>query len=63
MMNTKQLSELLLHYGRIITDDEFEKIYDNGYIQICRIRIFSYNGKHFYHNMINGKVIKCFELK
>lgn len=63
MMNRTELNNLLLHYGKLITDDEYQKVYDNGYTQNYRVRIFGYNGKCFYSKMINGNVIECFELK
>lgn len=61
MMNTNQLSELLLHYGRITSDISFSENVGNEK-SLTRIRTFSYNGKHFYHHMVNGIVVECFEL-
>lgn len=57
-MTTENLSNLLLHYGRLTTDIEIKE--DNGYV---RIRTYSYNGKQFYHHMYNGTLVECFELK
>lgn len=62
MMNTEELSNLLLHYGRKTSDIEFHE-YVGREEYHTRIRTFIYNSKHFYHIMCNGEVIDCFELK
>lgn len=61
-MTTENLSNLLLHYGRITSDINFEeKIGDKTYY--TRVRTYIYNNRHFYHLMVNGEVNECFELK
>lgn len=63
MMNMNELSDLLLHYGRKTTDANFVEEILDGVKSYTRIRTFAYNGKHFYHHMVDGVVTECFELK
>lgn len=64
MINKKANDDDLLWYGKILTDDG--DLYD---IEWCetnnsyRIRTIAYNGRVYYHKMINGKVIEIKELK
>lgn len=62
MMNMNELSNLLIHYGRKITDLSFKEECANEVYHV-RIRTFAYNGKIFWHQMVNGDVTECFELK
>lgn len=61
-MNMNELSDLLLHYGRKTTDISFKESCATEDF-FTRIRTFAYNGKHFYHIMVNGQVTECFELQ
>lgn len=65
MMNMNELSNLLLHYGRVTSDISFtiNEKFGNHYNHYTRVRTFIYNGKPFYHVMVNGEVKECFELK
>lgn len=60
-MTKDNLSNLLLHYGTIINDNDLQ-LQKNSYGDYHRIRIFRYNGKLFYHSMLNGVVLECYEL-
>lgn len=65
MMNMNELSNLLLHYGRVTSDISFtiNDYYTRVNDYYTRVRTFIYNGKPFYHVMVNGEVKECFELK
>lgn len=43
----------VLRYGTVITDD----IMDGD--EYIRIRLIAYNGDLYYHNMVDGDVVKC----
>lgn len=60
-ISIEDLSKVLLRYGRITTDIEFNEIIANVNYK-TRIRTFIYNNKHYYHLMVNGIVNECFEL-
>ena len=62
-MKMNELSNLLSHYGRVTTDANFCEEILKGVKSYTRIRTFAYNGKHFYHHMVDGEVTECFELK
>lgn len=62
MMSQKELSNLLLHYGRKTSDISFSEVVGEERIY-SRIRTYVYNGRHFYHMMCNGELNECFELK
>lgn len=65
MMNMNELSNVLLHYGRVTSDISFtiNEMFGNCTNYYTRVRTFIYNGKPFYHVMVNGEVKECFELK
>lgn len=66
MMNVEELSNLLLHYGNILANQSFQSIRSERnecVIDNVTIRIISYNQKLFYHFMVNGTVLYCYELK
>lgn len=56
MINKKANDDDLLWYGEILTDDCYEH-------RCVRIRTIAYNGRVYYHKMINGEVIEIKELK
>lgn len=52
----------LIKYGRILTDETFEETVAKEYFE-TRIRIFEMNKRLYYHKMVNGDIIECFELQ
>jgi len=62
-MTMNELSNFLLHYGRVTSDISLKETCDDGTKYYVRIRTFVYNDKHYYHMMVNGEVSECFELK
>lgn len=55
MLNMK-MEKIDLRYSDIITD-----VIDN--VNNIRMRVVKYNNKLYYHQMYNGEVVQCFELK
>lgn len=51
-----KMEKIDLRYSDIITD-----VSDN--INNIRTRIIKYNNKLYFHQMYNGEVVQCFELK
>ena len=49
----KEFSKELIRYGEYLADDEIEN--NKGF---TRIRVIKYDGKMYYHKMVNGNV-KC----
>lgn len=49
----------VLKYGNILIDRSFT-LYNGGYV---RIRIIEICGRYYYHNMTNGKLVECSELR
>lgn len=62
MMNTRELANLLVHYGRRTSDVQFHEYVANMEYH-TRISTYIYNSRHFYLAMCNGEIIECFELK
>ena len=54
---TEYIHNLLLKYGKILKDGEYEA--DGNF---HRIRIISRTGYLFYDHMINGEVVECHKL-
>ena len=52
MKFNNEFSKDILRYGEVIVDDEIEDD-DNSFI---RIRVIKYDGKMYYHKMIDGCV-------
>lgn len=60
MINEKDL----LRCGEYLTDDAFVKQNVQEHtINSIRIRTIKYEGKIYYHKMVNGDCIECKELK
>lgn len=51
-----KIEKINLRYSDIIID-----VIDN--VNNIRMRVVKYNNKLYYHQMYNGEVIQCFELK
>lgn len=60
--NNIPLHTEVIRYGEILTDDNFTE-------ELCvsednfRVRTIAYNGKIYYHKMVNGEIIEFKELK
>lgn len=63
-MNKVNNEQDLLRYGEYLTDDELmEKFGWERIAKFTRIRTIKYEGKIYYHKMVNGDCIECKELK
>lgn len=51
------LSNEILRYGTILTDDSWGEILIDGTVHF-RIRTISYDGKIYYHKMEDGNVVE-----
>lgn len=63
---SKELDYKLLHYGTIITDEDYQRVlteYGRVAMQNVRTRIIKYGDKLYYHKMVNGELRLIFELK
>lgn len=68
MLNDDLLGELdfkLLHYGTIITDEDYQRAiaFNEVMLDNVRTRIIKYCDRIYYHKMVNGKLTLLFELK
>lgn len=56
--STPPTSDDLLRYGKVIADDAYGSIATNfGKRQAVRIRLIAYDGKLWYHKMVDGNVV------
>lgn len=57
-MNEKSIDWYVIHCGNIIRDRE----YVDQYYRHMRIRIISYNGDLYWHEMCCGSLVSCAKL-
>ena len=56
-------SDDALRYGEVLTDDNWYYLnYDNAREDFIRTRVIQYDGRIFYHKMVNGEVVEFKEL-
>ncbi len=49
----------ILRYGKVITDDQFLGNDDYGKYHYIRIRLIEFDGRVWYHRMVDGEVVNC----